>query len=194
MAAKAEKTGLTPRISDEAVRAKTGKTWKEWFALLDKAEAKKMSHPEIAACVSIFACVSRAGGIGPWWRQMVAVSYEQARGLREKHEKPSGYEISVSRTIAAPVNAVYRAWVDDKVRAKWLPEKSITIRRSTENKSVRITWSDGKTSLEVRLYPKGERKCQVTAQHSKLSDATAAEKMKNYWAKALDQLKQMIEK
>ena len=31
-----------PRMSDEAVKAKTGKSWKEWFALLDKAGAKKM--------------------------------------------------------------------------------------------------------------------------------------------------------
>ena len=31
----------TSRISDEAVRKKTGRDWKGWFALLDKAGAKK---------------------------------------------------------------------------------------------------------------------------------------------------------
>jgi hypothetical protein len=35
------------RMSDEAVKSKTGKTWKEWFAILDKAGASKMSHQEI---------------------------------------------------------------------------------------------------------------------------------------------------
>ena len=30
----------SPRMSDEAVKAKTGKVWKEWFAILDLAGAK----------------------------------------------------------------------------------------------------------------------------------------------------------
>ena len=34
-------------MSDEAVKAKTGKTWKEWFAALDKAGATKMGHQDI---------------------------------------------------------------------------------------------------------------------------------------------------
>ena len=29
-------------ISDEAVRAKTGRTWGEWFAILDGAGARKL--------------------------------------------------------------------------------------------------------------------------------------------------------
>ena len=37
------------RMSDAAVQAKTGKTWPEWFAVLDKAGAAKMTHKEIAA-------------------------------------------------------------------------------------------------------------------------------------------------
>jgi hypothetical protein len=35
-------------ISDEAVKAKTGKYWKEWFLLLDSFEAHRMSHKDIA--------------------------------------------------------------------------------------------------------------------------------------------------
>jgi len=37
------------RSSDEAVKAKTGKVWAEWFRILDKAGAKKWPHKEIAA-------------------------------------------------------------------------------------------------------------------------------------------------
>ena len=50
MTSKATKKG--PRMSDEAVKAKTGKVWKEWFTILDKAGAKKMTHQEIgrASC------------------------------------------------------------------------------------------------------------------------------------------------
>jgi len=31
------------RISDDAVKTKTGKPWKEWFSILDKAGAKKIA-------------------------------------------------------------------------------------------------------------------------------------------------------
>jgi len=34
-------TKSSPRMSDDAVKAKTGKTWKQWFTILDKAGAKK---------------------------------------------------------------------------------------------------------------------------------------------------------
>lgn len=103
-------------MSDEAVKAKTGKDWAAWFKILDQAGARKMGHQEIVAVLS------DKHGVGPWWQQMVTVTYEKARGLRAKHEKPAGYEISVSRTIAAPVNKIYHAWQDEKERAKWLPE------------------------------------------------------------------------
>lgn len=32
------------RMSDKAVKAKTGKDWRQWFSILDKAGAAKMSH------------------------------------------------------------------------------------------------------------------------------------------------------
>ncbi len=32
------------RMSDAAVKAKTGKDWQQWFAILDRAGAMKMSH------------------------------------------------------------------------------------------------------------------------------------------------------
>jgi hypothetical protein len=81
-----------PSMSDEAVKAKTGKNWNEWFTILDKAGAKEMSHQEIVKFLN------SKHEVGPWWQQTVTVTYEQARGLREKHEKPGGYQISVSRT------------------------------------------------------------------------------------------------
>ena len=37
------------RMSDDAVKERTGKTWVEWFKILDKAGAKKWQHKEISA-------------------------------------------------------------------------------------------------------------------------------------------------
>ena len=66
----------TTRMSDAAVQASTGKIWKEWFAILDKAGARKMDHKQIVAYLV------KHHKVGPWWQQMVTVIYEQARGLR----------------------------------------------------------------------------------------------------------------
>jgi hypothetical protein len=105
-------------------------------------------------------------------------------------EKPSGYEISVSRTIDAPVSKTFKAWTDEKTRKQWL-SADFSLRKSTANKTLRITWTDG-TDLVAAFYPKGT-KCQVVAQHSKVKDARAAAKMKKFWGGALDKLKETLE-
>jgi len=58
------------RMSDEAVRSKTGKTWPEWYEILDKAGARELDHKEIVA-------LTQHHGVGSWWGQMVTVTYEQ---------------------------------------------------------------------------------------------------------------------
>jgi uncharacterized protein YndB with AHSA1/START domain len=175
-------------MSDAAVKAKTGKTWKEWFAILDEAGAVKMNHQEIAKYLHA------KQGVGPWWQQMVTVTYEQARGLREKHQKPAGYEISVSRTINAPLARLFRSVANEKARRAWLPEDGLTIRKTTPNKSIRCDWIDGKSSFELTFLSKSDEKTQAVVQHRKLPDAKAATTMKAYWGQALDRLRDSLEK
>jgi uncharacterized protein YndB with AHSA1/START domain len=174
------------KISSEAVKAKTGKSWTEWFALLDKARARTMSHKEIVAVLT------KKHGLPPWWQQMVAVGYEQAKGLRAKHEKPDGFEISRVKTIGAAVDDVYEAWGNTRRRAQWLPGAKLTIRKATENKVLRVTWGDG-SNVEVRLYPKGPAKTQIAVQHGRLANARAAAKQKAYWGEAFDRLAHLLE-
>src|SRR5438445_12519365 len=110
-------------IGSDAVRARTGKTWDEWFKILDAAGAAKMSHRQIVAVLS------NRYDVGPWWQQMVTVGYEKERGLRRDHQKPDGYEISRSKTIAAPLAELFAAWQDGKRRGRWLKD-AITVRRA----------------------------------------------------------------
>jgi len=181
------KRSKTAGISDEAVKAKTGKTWAQWCALLDKAGAKKMTHKDIAGMVG------EKFGVGPWWRQMVTVGYEQARGMRVAHETPRGFQISVSKTVRAPIDVLYKAWKDARARSRWLPEKDPTVRKATATKSMRMTWGDGKTSVEVNFYAKGDLKSQVTVQHNKLSREADVARMKRFWSAALGKLKTSLE-
>ncbi len=183
---KKERVGKAAGVSDEAVYKRTGKHWHEWFAILDQAGAQKMNHTQIATYLY------EEHGCPGWWSQMVTVGYEQERGLREKHERPSGYEISRSKTIAVPIAKLYQVWQDKKSRNQWLKDSDITVRKATANKSMRVTWVDGKTSLDVNFYSKGDGKSQVTVQHQKLASAKEAERMQAYWGKQLERLKEML--
>ena len=93
----------TPGMSDEAVAARTGKTWPEWFSILDEAGGAELDHREIVELLD-------GHDIGPWWRQMVTVAYERARGKRQVREKATGFSADVSRTELLTMLAAYGAW------------------------------------------------------------------------------------
>ncbi len=171
------------RLSSEAVRAKTGKGWDEWFAVLDEAGANQWNHTAIATHL-----YDKLGCPG-WWSQMVAVGYEQERGLRVQNQGCDGdFRVSRSKTLAVPLSRLFKAWSDAKQRARWLGGVKLTVRKATKDKSMRITWEDGKQSVEVNFYAKGDEKSQVSLQHNKLAGAKGVEKMKVFWGEALDRL------
>ena len=180
-------TGSAPRMSDEAVVSKTGKNWKQWFGIIDKAGGAKMTHQEIVKLLN------SKYNVGPWWCQMVTVTYEQQTGRREAHQKTDGYQISVSRTLRTPLSLLYSSFANQRLRNEWLGEEGLALRKATQNKSIRLTWIDGKSILELNFYPKDKDKTQVVVQHSKLANATTAARMKTYWTKALDRLRQHLE-
>lgn len=176
----------TEKIGDGAVRAKTGRDWAEWFAVLDEAGAAMLDHK------GIVALLEKSYQPGPWWGQMIAVAYEQARGLRVKHQKVGGFEISKSKTLAADVRDVFEAWIDAARRTLWLDDAKLQIRKSTANHCIRCTWGDGKTTVEARFAKAANGRTQLTVQHGKLPTAAAAEKFKRYWAQQLARLQETL--
>ena len=175
------KAPTKPDMSDDAVAAKTGKRWDEWFTLLDAAGAQQLKHPEIVAVLA------QQHNVAPWWRQMVTVQYERARGLRAKHESTGGFQASASRTIAAPLAAIYKAWADTRTRQKWLPPAELQPLGQTPETRVSFV-GVGDSRVEVRLVAKNAEKTQVTVQERKLASAAAVKRQKAYWAAALDAL------
>lgn len=171
--------------SDEAVARATGQPWAYWMALLDAAGGREMNHKQLVAHLVTH-------GVGPWWQQQVAVAYERSRSLRGKHEMVDGYQISRSRTMPVAAARLYDAWLNDEARRRWLPDADITLRRTTAPKSIRLTWADG-SRVDVELNAKGPEKTTVVVQHNKLPDAEAAERMKTFWADALENLEATIE-
>lgn len=177
-------------ITDTLVVAKTNKTIEEWFTLLDKKGARQMGH------IEIFKLISSTAGLKPlgeWNHNLLATTYEWSRGLKERGQKENGFEVSVSKTIGVDLHVLYNAFTDDALRKRWLKQK-ITIRKSTPDRSARITWCEDESSLSVDFYNKGENKAQVVVQHLKLPGSEKAAAMKAFWAGALEGLKGLLEK
>ncbi|AMB59119.1 DUF4287 domain-containing protein [Microterricola viridarii] len=87
-------TGRQDGVSDDALAAATGKTWAEWFAILDAEGAAAWKHSAIARWLDAHY------PLGGWWAQGVTVGYEQARGIRLPGQRQDGsFEASVSKTL-----------------------------------------------------------------------------------------------
>ena len=175
--------------SDESIRRRTGRGWEEWFDLLDEWGATERSHREIAIWVA------DQQGIVPlaWNAQAVARSYELARGVRAVGEHADGFRVSATKTVAAPVERLYDAFVDPTQRTRWL-DGELRERTATKPRSARFDWVDGDSRVHVTFAPKGDGKSTASVSHERLADAQAAAGMKAFWRDRMTTLKQELER
>jgi hypothetical protein len=125
---------------------------------------------------------------------MVTVQYEQEIKGRKKHETTSGYQISKSKTFPFSVSEIFNTVHSPSLRKVWLKDPKFKITTSTNNKSIRGKWIDGKTNIEFQFYSKDKLKTQLVVQHNKISSVKEAEKMKKYWEKNLNSLENKLSK
>jgi hypothetical protein len=180
-----ERPALT--MSDEAIRRRTGRGWEEWFDLLDAWGAADRTHTEIARWVA------HEHAIDGWDAQAVTVSYERASGRRAVGEHADGFSITVSKTVAVPVDRLFEAFVEGAVRERWLPDSELRERKTQKPKSARFDWGDGKTRVNVGFVAKGEDKSTAALEHERLADAEEAERMKAFWRERVAVLKEVLE-
>ena len=166
-------------MSDAALKAKTGRTWDQWFTLLDKAGATKMTHGAIAKLVAT------RHKIPGWWAQAVTVGYERARGLRKVNETLAGFRTGVRRTLDAGMDAAFGAWDNAKTRAALLKEK-VDLSTRNPGKNLRFAWKVGR--VEVRFVVKSPKKTQVTVDHTGLKSESQVDKFKTQWSETMDKL------
>ncbi|HEU0012817.1 MAG TPA: SRPBCC domain-containing protein [Longimicrobium sp.] len=194
------------RVSEEAVRAATGRGWDEWEALLDARGAAELPHGRIVALL--------AGGLveSAWWRQTVAVEYERRKGRRQPGQTADGgFQVGVRRTMPiAPQDAWRLVTSPDGVRA-WLGdapglalEKGAAytardgaageVRVANSGSHVRITrrpleW-DKPSTIQVRVIPSGERTV-LSFHEERLPGAAEREERRRHYEAALDALQRL---
>jgi hypothetical protein len=176
-----------PPMSDEKVGEATGRIWEQWFVLLDAWNATSRSHTEIARWLTA------EHGVAGWWAQSITVAYEQARGLRAPGQRPDGWSVSATKTIAVPVERLFDAFEDGALRERWLPGADLRLRTATAPRSARYDWEDGSTRVVVSFESLAEAKSRVALAHERLPDVDTYDEMKAWWRGRLAALKPLLE-
>jgi len=176
-----------PPVADERVLEATGRGWQAWFELLDGWGAAARSHTEIARRLR------EDEGVDGWYAQSITVGYERARGLRAPGQRPDGFAVGATRTIAVPVERLFEAFTDESLRERWLPGADLRVRTATAPRTARYDWEDGSTRVIVGFEPAGDAKSRIALSHERLPDADAAEEMKAWWRERLTELKTSLE-
>ena len=148
-----------------------------------------------------------------WWRQSIAVGYEQARRERQVGETAdAGYQVGVQRSVAA--NAT-RAWEIVTSRPElWLGEGAHLafeegeryhvrggdggpgvrgeVRVVKPEKRLRLTWQPegwaSPATLQLTLSRSPRGKTAINAHLERLPDADAREAMRDRWRQALERI------
>jgi uncharacterized protein YndB with AHSA1/START domain len=195
------------RMSDDAVRAATGRTPGEWQALLDSRGAADLSHKQIVALLQ------DSGVESGWWMQMLAVDYERRKGRRAVGQTAdTGFEIGARRTLPITADEAWRlvtspegvrSWLGGSPPLRW--EKGETyaledgssgeVRVFKPGSHLRITWApEGwprASTVQVRVIPSGAQKTVVSLHQEHLPGAAEREERRRALGAALDALERL---
>lgn len=187
----AARTGM----SEAPFVKRTGHGFDYWFGVLDRFGAVEKGHTAAARHLV------EDHGVPGWHAQGLTVAYERARGVRALNQRgDGGFEVSVSKTVAASVPAVVKAFSSPRQRAQWkvndpelLPALAKALKSSKSKGFVvrpdglgrfRYQW-DG-TVVQFYLTPKPGGKTSVVVTHMKLDDARAVERRRADWRQVLN--------
>jgi uncharacterized protein YndB with AHSA1/START domain len=186
-------------LSDAKSIEKTGHGLGHWFAVLDAFGAAEKGHT--AAARHLYD----DHGVPGWYCQGITVAYERARGLRDVNQScEGGFQVSVSRVVPASVAEVVDALRSQEQRARWLagadPELVLALRaglrgpkgqalavRPRGDARLRFKW--GRSTVEIRIDPRGVGKASIAADNEHLPTADLVETRRRAWQKALDGLR-----
>jgi hypothetical protein len=177
-----------PIMTDAGITAKTGHGWDYWYAALDRAGAAKLDHKGITALLD------KKFRPGPWWGQMIAVSYERARGIRAMNQKCDGeFSVSVTKVMPVGLSALFAAATDPATRKRWFPPGAFEETSKTKDKYWRGKWKND-ARISVGFIAKGADKAQIAFDIGKLPDQDMVETERAAWKKAINRLGALVVK
>jgi uncharacterized protein YndB with AHSA1/START domain len=147
--------------------------------------------------------------VSSWWRQSIAVGYEQARGKRAVGETAGGFQVGVQRSVAATVTEVWELvvsrpelWLGEGASLSFdegeryeVPPRGGAAGASGEVRVVkpgdrlRMTWQPegwpAPATLQLTLTRSPSGKTTIHALLEKLPDGDARDALRAHWREAL---------
>jgi uncharacterized protein YndB with AHSA1/START domain len=195
-------------LTDKSCREATGKTLKEWFALLDERNALKLGRRDTNVLLR------DEFSVPDWWCVTIAVEYEIHKEQRKKDGYYEGYFICSTKALNAPVDDVYVAWTDNAKLSTWFGNNSTakvvdggsfgnadgdkgSYLRVRPGKDLRFTWEHADFSpgsiVDVVFQDKGKGKTGMLVNHSRIQSKAEADGLRAAWGEALARLKELLE-
>lgn len=173
---------MSETISDSAIQKATGETWQTWLDRLEQADARNLSHKDIAAkLVSDYQ-------VDSWWAQALTVRYEQTIGRRQAGQSNAGvFSVSISKTLTGSIDEALHWWLEKAQSRTEFNGVVIVTSSTTETEKwrhYRMALKDG-SRVVVSIYAKTPTKAGLGLQHEKLSSAEAVESWRAYWKSLL---------
>ena len=176
-----------PTVTDADVKKKTGRTWQEWFALLDRDGAAKLDRSRITRIVA------SKYGIGLWWRRTIAKAYEQARTARDAAKGiASGPVANTSRAMQQPMRALSATMHDLEARARRLKSRTFADRPAPGTISMRGSASVGNVDISGDRFEALPSESGVVAES--IRDVSPVRKMRAFWKARVDSLQKSLAK
>lgn len=194
-------------VTNEAAKSATGKTLDQWFAELDKSDGLKLGRREINNRLY-------AQKLDPWWCATIAVEYEKHHDVRKQDGLFEGYFVCATKTVAAPLADVYKAWSNGAELSKWFGASTKAevkeggafenkdgdkgkFLRVRENKDLRMIFetkgASAPTQVDVQFQDKGKGKTGLLVNHTRIQTREEADGLRAAWLEALDKLKTTCE-
>lgn len=196
-------------ISDKRVLEKTGRSWEEWFALLDEGNVISLSHADAVKWLEEQNLISHA-----WWQQTIIGEYEIARSKREVGEnEKKEFQASTQKIFDMDVKRTWDFLVNHPARTRWLGTvnelplvKGATftteeglhceVRGVKEENYIRLRLIENDdphpTTLTVSLIPSGDR-TSIRFMHQKLRSQRERMDKTGHWASMLRRLFDLAE-
>lgn len=197
-------------VTDAACKAATGRTFKQWHAMFDELGGPSVGRRNLTRFMYDDHKVADW-----WWCTTTVVEYEKLKGQPNKKDGLfEGYGICVTKSIAAPLDALWEAWTDNAKLSKWFgagTKADVKDGGSYSNKDgdtgkylrvragkdLRFSWENpvisSPTLVDVVPTEKGAGKSHVMLNHTRIQQRAEADGLRVGWTTAFDALKKLLE-
>lgn len=198
--------------SQEAVQKATGKSWQQWFDILDKEVGRDMPHRDIVKWLA-----SEYDDIlSSWWAQTVTVGYEYFIDRRIIGQTAdTGWQLGIQRTIEVGLPQLWDYLLSPQGLEKWLGKVEDfklkkgekfklmdggvgEVRSVKEHERIRLTFtpSDRDAPVTMQLYlanPSSNRdKTSLLFHFEKLASQQERQEFKQKYEKIFEAIKKSV--